>query len=550
MSIHAVELQNSQNSLCVEHETNHTSICLSDGCQNRWLCHRCQLSHSKGHIQSIFSLDDIKTGEFLNKINQTFSQKQETLQEKLNNKENLIASINKAFIDAQNEIETVLIEAKTQIILQIEKIYQGLSQDYDERYFSQINEYLVSLGQKMRIEDRFRAATDIENFSGIYSKVLFALNDGIETTTKLEENNIDFRQMLEDVKGTCNKLVAALFKEVPAELPQKGFSKEQTKLTPQEITCVTHCPEYGLFVAGGHHGLLTLWNDKTFDCVSQVQVYDGSITLATYLSSTKTIVTTTKDSIGLTRISPDGSLSHWNKIKVHKTLQHIVTIDDDGQIATISQFGAKVRLWKSTEQALDFVGGIDVPAATNSTKLFYLKRLKQIGVVYDDNIKIFSLSNGTLVADLYPQQFFMQKSSLNDLSAQFRIISTCFVETTQTVHTIVSQTNMKTIKYFDVVWEKTAEDDYVLVDSIEIEDVNACGQPLELIPSSDIILAVFKNAFKLYKAHNSTRNSCPSQVLLTHNSSGQNQQPSLLLHDGTKVIITDGKNSKKLKIFA
>lgn len=85
-------------------------------------CDHCQM-------KSIFSLDYSKAGKFMNRINQTFSQKQLTLEEK---KENLVSSIKKAFADVQHELNTFIIDTKNQIILQIDKLDQE----------SPINEYL------------------------------------------------------------------------------------------------------------------------------------------------------------------------------------------------------------------------------------------------------------------------------------------------------------------------------------------------------------------------------------------------------------------------
>jgi len=528
-------VQNSLNlklDLCSEHNINHSDICLSESCNKRWLCHVCKLKHPENHLRNIFSLSEIKSGDFLSHIDHIITDKQKTLLEKTRDKPNLLRKINTIFFDIQNEIEKILIDTKTEIIHNIERLYQDLSLDYNEEYFIEIKKSLLTLGEDLKKQDIGRISSNIEHFSSIYSQTLNSINYGLHLTSKFDDQNLDFPELIDLVKSSCNGILERTCDELKESPVSRIVGKEIIKTAPQEITCMEHCSNLGLFATGGSHGLLTLWDDKTFNPVSQVQLHDSFINLASYLSTNQTLITASKDNtIGMTQIQNDGTVSNWNKIKTHKMIRHLVSIENETKIATISNQGSKIRIWGTNNQDLTYLAGINVPVVSHTSKLFYIAKDNIIGVTYDDCVKMFSLSDGGFLYNLIPQG---------------QLISCCYHDEYQTIHAIASSQNQNQIKYEEVIWKESESGEFAIWNKREFPRLDNLGKPIEILSNPSVVAIIFSSGFTLSKT-DSNDGSLKFITYLAQSSSTENQKPALMMQNEMKLMLTG--DMKKIKIY-
>ena len=348
---------------------------------------------------------------------------------------------------------------------------------------------------------------------------------------KFEEKEFNFQGTLDLIKSSCHALLTKMTLDSPEETIKRTLGRMVLKTAPQEITCMEHCKDLGIFVTGGRHGLITLWNDKDFSYLSQLHHHEGLVSSMVYFSELHTLVTASSDnSMGILKLKPDGSVESTNKKRTHRVIQDLIAIEDENKIATMSEQGSKIRIAEVPE--LDMVKSvkIDLPTSVKPVKVFYVPQDKLIGVVWSDNIKLYSTVDTNIRCTL---------------RTTVPMISCCYLEESHTIHGIVVRKDDAGETYEEVVWKKR-DSEYHLLNTRDIEKSKFYGKPIDIVSNSSMLLTVFNRGFTLRKVEEI---ETPFKLieLAAQECLTDNQTPVLIDKLERKFCITT--ETKKMKIY-
>ena len=344
-----------------------------------------------------------------------------------------------------------------------------------------------------------------------------------------EEKSSESHGILSSTETPCNPPLS----ETPANFSEEDiinfFSKETYKVAPQRVTCVEYCPDLNLFITGGEHGLLTLWDSITMSYSSHVTLHDKAIVAVAYLPTIKTIVTSSRDcSTGIITLNNDGSILYQTKLHTSKVFLHMVAIEDENKVATSSQGAQKIRIWKpSAKQPKDSVQ-IQLARDEHILGLFYIPGEKLLGVTYPDLIELYSLKSNTLHCKL---------------EAHLPIISTCFIERGATIHMIV-RVKRDPAEFKEIIWVKDREDSYSIYSRRQVD--SKFGRPIEVQANNNMVFTIFKNGFDVRRSELQPE-GVKSMPLWSHDCKEINQKPIYLDRNEMKLVVAH--SYKRIKCY-
>ena len=517
-------------SKCEEHRLLYSEVCLHERCNKRFLCRACKMVHSDSHSPNFFSLSALKSGDLGNSIANIIARKERDLSERINEKDPLISRVNAMFMGLETEVVQILTDAKTEIIQTIEKLHHELKIHYNEAYFEEIKSYLKRLSQELKHKELEQQSSDLENFSMIYSKTISSINYGIQIASKFEEDQMNFQDILDVIRTSCNTLVSRTAIDSSKEEIKNFFGQEKVKIAPQTAICIDHCPNMNLFVTGGIDGLLTFWNAASFAYESHIQAHEDSIVAMVYLESIKTLVTSSKDSIlGILSFKEDGSAPVPYKAETKKVITQLVAVSGGNRLATISDRGNRVRIWELNNSRLVHVDQMEIDVTLSNSKMFYIPGEELLGMTFADQIKLYSCKN---------------KGQVFTLQMRAAIISACFVEETKTIHVIVFEGGER--KYKEMVWRKEGQE-YICLQREEMVDKTALyGEPIEVLANGQMVYTIYSQGFVIKKAKR-LGDRVRFVEMLTQGCDLKNKKPVLLARNESKIVI--GSDNRKLKIY-